>query len=190
MPTKVCLLKAMVFPVIMYRCESWTIKQGWALKNWCFWTVVLEKTLESPLDCKEIKSVHPKGNQSWIFIGRTDAEAETPILWPPDLKNWLIGKDPGCWEGLKAGGEADDIGWDGWMASPTQWTWVWTSAGSWWWTWEPGVLQSMDGRESDTTEQLNRTELSWVMCAQLFSCVQLCDHMDWTLPGSSVLGVS
>ena len=69
-------------------------KEGWALKNWCFWTVVLEKTLENPLDCKEIKPVNPKGNQSWLFIGRTDAEAEAPILWPPDVKNWLIGKDP------------------------------------------------------------------------------------------------
>ena len=69
-------------------------KKGWALKNWCFWTVVLEKTLESPLDCKEIQPVHPRGNQSWIFIGRTDAEAETPILWPPAVKNWLIWKDP------------------------------------------------------------------------------------------------
>ena len=68
-------------------------KESWALKNWCFWTVVLEKTLESPLDCKEIKSVNPKGNQSWIFIGRTDTEAETPTLWPPDVKNWLTGKD-------------------------------------------------------------------------------------------------
>ena len=69
-------------------------QEGWALKNWCFWTVVLEKTLESPLDCKEIQPVNPKGNQSWIFIGRTDAEAEAPILWPPGVKNWLIGKDP------------------------------------------------------------------------------------------------
>ena len=69
--------------------------EGWALKNWCFWTVVLEKTLKSPLDCKEIQPVHPKGNQPWIFIGRTDAKAEAPILWPPDAKNWLIGKDPG-----------------------------------------------------------------------------------------------
>ena len=101
LPTKVCLVKAMVFPVVMYGCESWTIKkaeqkkekESWASKNWSFWTVVLEKTLESPLDCKEIQSVHPKGNQSWIFIGRTDAEAETPILWPPDMKNWLIWKD-------------------------------------------------------------------------------------------------
>ena len=69
-------------------------KESWALKNWCFWTVVLEKTLESPLDYKEIKPVNPKGNQSWLFIGRTDAEAEAPILWPADVKNWLIGKDP------------------------------------------------------------------------------------------------
>ena len=69
-------------------------KESWALKNWCLWTVVLEKTLESPLECKEIQPVHPEGNQSWIFIGRTDAEAETPILWPPNAKNWLIGKDP------------------------------------------------------------------------------------------------
>ena len=68
-------------------------KESWALKNWCFWTVVLEKALESPLDCKEIQPVHPKGNQSWIFIGRTDAKAETSILWPPDVKNWLLGKD-------------------------------------------------------------------------------------------------
>ena len=76
--------------------QMWELgyKESWVLKNWCFWTVVLEKTLESPLDCKEIQSVHPKGNQHWIFIGRTDAEAETPKFWPPDAKNWLIGKDP------------------------------------------------------------------------------------------------
>ena len=94
LPTKVCLVKALVFPVVMYGCESWTIKESWVLKNWCFWTVVLEKTLESPLDCKEILPVYPKGNQSWVFIGRTDVEAETPILWPPDAKNWLFWKDP------------------------------------------------------------------------------------------------
>ena len=92
--TKVCLVKAMVFPVVMYGCESWTYKESWALKNWSFWTMVLEKTLESPLDFKEIQQVHPKGNQSWIFIGRTDAKAETPILWPPDAKSWLIRKAP------------------------------------------------------------------------------------------------
>ena len=83
LPTKVRLVKAMVFPVVMYGCESWTVRKAECRKNWCFWTVVLEKTLESPLDCKEIKPVHTKGNQSWMFIGRTDVEAETPILWPP-----------------------------------------------------------------------------------------------------------
>ena len=83
----------MFFPVVMHGCESWIIKKT-APKNGCFWTVMLENTLESPLDCKEIKPVNPKGNQSWIFIGRTDAEAEMPIFWPPDVKNWLIGKDP------------------------------------------------------------------------------------------------
>ena len=124
-------------------------EESWAPKNWCLWTVVLEKTLESPLDCKEIQPIHPKGDQSWIFIGKTDAEAETPILWPPDVKNWLIGKDPGCWERLKAGGEGDDREWDGWMASPTQWTWVWVNSGSWWWTGKPGVLWSV-GLQSRT----------------------------------------
>ena len=83
---------AMVFPVVRYECEL-DHKDGWVLKNWCFWAVLLEKTLESPLDCKDIQQVHPKGNQSWIFIGRTDAETETPIFWPPDVKTWLIGKD-------------------------------------------------------------------------------------------------
>ena len=117
--------------------------ESWAMKNWCFWTVVLERTLESPLDCKEIQPVNPEGNQSWIFIGRTDAEAEAPIRWPPDAKTWLTGKRPWCGERLKAGGEGDDRGWDGWMASPTQWTWVWASSGSWWWTGKPGMLQSM-----------------------------------------------
>ena len=90
---KVCLVKATVFPVIMYGCEL-DCKESWAPKNWCFWTVVLQKTLESPLDCKEIQPVHSKGNQSWVFIGRTDVKAEAPILWPPDAKSWLIWKDP------------------------------------------------------------------------------------------------
>ena len=123
--------------------------------------VVLEKTLESPLDFREIQPVHPKGNQSWIFIGRTDAEAETPILWPPDVKSWLIWKRPWCWERLKAGGEGDDRGWDGWMASPTRWTWVWVSSGSWWWTGKPGVLQCMGLQRvgHDWMTELNWTEL-------------------------------
>ena len=118
-------------------------KESWVLKNWFFWAVLLEKTPESPLDCKEIKPINPKGNQSWIFIGRTDAEAETPILWPPDVKNWFFGKDPDAEKRLKAGGEGDDRGWDGWMASLTWWVWVWANSGSWWWTEKSGMLQSM-----------------------------------------------
>ena len=91
--TKVRLVKAMVFPVVTYGCEL-DYNKSWAPKNWCFWTVVLEKNLESPLDSKEIQLVNPKGNQSWICTGRTDVEAGTPILWSPDAKNWLTGKDP------------------------------------------------------------------------------------------------
>ena len=94
-------------------------KESWVLKNWCLWTVVLEKTLEGPLDCKEIQSVHPKGNQSWIFIVRTDAEAEAPILWPLDAKNWLIGKDPDSGKdwGNEEKGMAEDemVGWHHWL---------------------------------------------------------------------------
>ena len=91
--TVACIVKTMVFTVVRNGCESWTLKKGWAPKNWHPWNMMLEKTLESPLDCKEIKPVHPKENQPWIFIGRTDAEAEAPILWSLDVKSWLIGKD-------------------------------------------------------------------------------------------------
>ena len=115
-------------------------KESWAQKNWCFWTMVLEKTLESSLDCKEIQPVHPKGDQSWVFIGRTDAKAETLATWCEELTHW---KRLWCWEGLGAGGEGDNRGWDGWMASPIRWTWVWMDSGSWWWTGRPGVLQFM-----------------------------------------------
>ena len=94
--TKVHIIRAMVFPVVMYGCWELDHKEGWALKNWYFWTVVLENALESPLDCKDIRPVHPKGNQSWIFTGRTRAEAEAPVLWSHDIKDWLIGKDPGA----------------------------------------------------------------------------------------------
>ena len=118
-------------------------KEGRALKNWYFWNLVLEKTPASPLDCKEIKPVNYEGNKSWIFIRRTVAEAETPILWLLDMKNWLTGKKPWCWERLKAGGEGDDRGWDGWMTSPTRWKWVWVDSRSWWWTGRPGVLRFM-----------------------------------------------
>ena len=131
-------------------------KESWAPKNWCFWTVVLEKTFENPLDHKEIKPVNPKGNQSWIFIGRTDAEVETPILGhlmqrTGSLKKTLmLGK-------LKAGRE-EDRGWDGWMASPTLWTWVWASSRSCWWTGNPGC-SPWGLKELNTTDQLNWTDL-------------------------------
>ena len=92
-------------------------KESWALKNWCFWTVVLDKTLEHPLNSKEIKPVNPKENQSWIFIGRIDAESEAPILWPPGAKSWFSGKKSLCWERLRSGGERCDRGRDIWMAS-------------------------------------------------------------------------
>ena len=132
-------------------------KEGWVLKNGCFQTVVLEKTLESPLDSKEIKPFNLKGNKPWIFIGRTDAEAEGPIFWPPDALSWLIGKD-WCWERLKAGGEGDDRGWDDWMASLTWCTWLWASSRSWWWTGKPDVLQSLG---SQRVGHGWVTELNW-----------------------------
>ena len=94
-------------------------KESWEPKTWCFWTVMWEKTLESPLDCREMQLVHPKGNQSWIFIGRTDVEAEIPILWPPDAKNWLIGKDPDSgkdWRREEKGTTEDEmVGWHHWL---------------------------------------------------------------------------
>ena len=116
-------------------------KENWAPKNRCFWTVVLEKSLESPLDNKEIKPVNPKGNQPWIFIGRTDAEAL--ILWPPEAKNWLMWKDHDAGKDWRQEEKGMTEGWDGWMASLTQWTWVCINSRNWWWTGRPGVLQSM-----------------------------------------------
>ena len=154
LPTKAHLVKAMVFPVVMY---GWKLdsKEIWVPKNWCFWTVVLEKTLES----KEIQPVQPKGNQSWIFIGRTDAEAETSILWPPDVKNWLIWKDPAAgkdWR-LEEKGMIEDemVVWHHWLNGHE-------------FEQTPGVCDGHGGllcyspwglKELDTTEQLNWTEL-------------------------------
>ena len=117
--TNVHLVKARVFPIIIYGCESWTIKKAECWKKWCFWTMVLEKTLESPLDCKEIQPVHPKGDQSWVFIGRTNVKGETPIFWPPDAKNWLIWKDPNAgkdWGQEQKGMTEDEmVGWHHWL---------------------------------------------------------------------------
>ena len=139
LPPILCFYLASGLPSGHVWLRELDLRESWAPKNWCFWTVVLEKTLESPLDCKEIQPVHPKGNQSWVFIGRTDAEAEAPTLapWCEEQTHW---KRPWCWERLKAG-ERDDRGWDGWLA---WWTWVWTSSGRWWRTEKPGVLQSME----------------------------------------------
>ena len=134
--TKVFLVKGMVFPIVVCRCEIWTIKKAEhvsinAFELWCW-----KRLLRVPWTAR---TVNPKGNQSWIFTGRTDAEVETPLLWPPDVKNWLIGKDPDAgkdWSRRRR----NNRGRDGWMASPTQWTWVWACSGSWWWTGRPGVL--------------------------------------------------
>ena len=130
-------------------------KEGWVLKNWCSWTVVLEKTLESPLDCKKIKPVNPKGNQSWIFIGRTDAEAEALILWPPDAKNWLHWKRPWCWERLRAEekGTTEDkmVGWHHQLNKHESEQTPWDSGGQ-------GSLlccSPWDHKELDMTERLN-----------------------------------
>ena len=137
-------------------------KECWALKNWCFWTVVLEKTLESPLDSKDIQPVYPKENQSWIFICKHwcwSWNSNPLAIWCEELTHL---KRPWCWERLKMGGEGDNR--DGWMASPIQWTWVWVNSGSWWWIGRPGVLQSMGSQrvEHDWTTELNWTETSHV----------------------------
>ena len=134
-------------------------EEGWAPKNWCFWTVVLEKMLESPLDCKEIQPVHSEGDQPWDFFGRNDAKAETPVLWPPHAKDWLIGKDSDAGRDWEQEGKGT-TGWDGWMASLTQWTWVWVNSRSWWWTGRPGMLRFMGSQRvgHDWLTELNWTE--------------------------------
>ena len=138
-------------------------EEGWALKNWCFWTVVFEKTLESPLDCKETQPVHSEGDQPWIFFGGNDAEAETPVLWPPHAKIWLIGKDSDAgrdWGQEEKGTTEDEMaGWHHWLdRRESEWT--------------PGVGDRQGGlvccdswgcKESDTTERLNWTELNWML---------------------------
>ena len=128
-------------------------KESRAPKNWCFWIMVLEKTLESPLDCKEIKLVNPKGNQSWMFIGRTDVETEIPILWPPGVKNWLIGKDPDAgkdWSQEEKRATEDEM--VGWHHQPDG-----HEFGSWWWTGRPGVLQSMGSQSQAWLSRQSQT---------------------------------
>ena len=141
MLTKVYLVKAMVLPVVMYRCESWTIK-GCTPRNWCFWIVVLEKTLEGPLDCKEIQPVHPKGDSPGCSLEglllKLKLQFFDHLLRKADSfeKTLTLGK-------IEGRGEGNGRRWDGWMASLTQWIWVWAISGSWWWIERPGVLQSM-----------------------------------------------
>ena len=155
LPTKVRLVKTMVFPVVIYRLYLLDYKESWVPKNWCFWTVMLEKTFESPLDCKEIQPVHPKWDQSWVLIVKADVEAETPILWPPDGKNWLIWKDSVAgkdWRWEEKGTTEDEmVGWHHWL-NGHEFEQV------------PGVGDGQGGlafcspwgcKESGTTEQLN-----------------------------------
>ena len=142
-------------------------KESWARKNWFFW--YWRRLLRVPWTArrsnqsilKEIQPVHPKGDQSWVFIGRTDVEAEVPVLWPRDAKSWLIWKDPDAEKDWRQEEKGTNRGWDGWMASPTQWTWVWVDSGSWWWTGRPGALQSMGLQRVryDWATELNWTEL-------------------------------
>ena len=156
--TKVHLVKAIVFPVVMYGCENWNIKKT-ECQRWCFWTVMLENTLENPLDCKEIQPVHPKGDQSWVFIGRTDVEAETPIFWPHDTKSWLICKDLDAGKdwGQEEKGKTEDemVGWHHQLSGHGfEWT---LGVGD-----EQGGLVccgSWDCKELDTTEWLNWTDV-------------------------------
>ena len=159
MPTKVHLVKAIGFPVIMYWCERWTIKKAEcrrtdALELW------LEKTLESPLDCKEIQSVHPKGDQSWVFIGRTDVEAETPILWPPDAKTWLIWKDPDAgkvWgQGEKGTTEDEMIEWQHWFNG---FVFRWTPGVG---DGQGGLASAVHGVAKSRTRLSDWTELNWL----------------------------
>ena len=157
LPTKVRLVKVMVFPVVMYGCEDY--KESWAPKNWCFWTVVLKKTLESPLDCKEIQPVHSEGDQPWDFFGRNDAKAETPVLWPPHEKSWLIGKDSDAgrdWGRRRRGQQRMR-----WLDGITDSMDMSLSELQELVMERPGMLQLWGHKELDTTERLNWTELNW-----------------------------
>ena len=138
-------------------------EESWELMNWCFWTAVLEKTLESPLDCKEIQLVRSEGDQPWDFFGRNDAEAETPVLWPPHVKSWLIGKDSHAgrdWGQEEKGTTEDEMaGWHHWLDGCES---EWTPGGSWWWTGRPGVLRFMESQRvgHDWATELNWTDAS------------------------------
>ena len=159
-------------------------KVSWALKNWCFWTVVMEKTLESPLDCQEIQPVHPKGNQTLMFIGRTDAEAETPILWPPDVKNWLFGKDPKAgkdWRQEEKGMTEDEmVGWHRWLVDMSlRNLWELLMDSEPWCATVHGVAKSQT-RLSDWTDWLSYDFSLWKVVT--FSCLWSCFPISDQLP--------
>ena len=170
------------------------VPQRWlSTEKLTLWSVVLKKTLEIPLECKEIKPVNPKGNQSWIFIGRTDAEAETPILWPPDVKNWLTGEDPDArkdWRQEDKGTTEDEMaGWHHWLDKT-----CWASSRSWWWTEKPGVLQTMESQNvgGEWATELNQT---WYYPFPGNRLLDSCDipkvstKIDWTYTSSGNLKI-
>ena len=180
----------MVFPVVMYR--ELDHKEGWVLKNWCFQTVVLEKTLENSLDNKEIKLVNPKANQARTFI--RSWSTNTLTTWYKQPAQW---KRAWFWENLRVGGERGDRGWDGWMASPSQWTWVWVDSGSWWCTGRPGVLQFMglqrvghdwmtelNWRDTIEFSSFHCTKLQWEVCNCKGALTWLFWQSDLRLPAS------
>ena len=181
LPTNIHLVKAMAFTVVMYGCESWTVKKAElqridAFELWC-----RRRLLRVPWTAR-------RSNQSILKdIRRNDAKAETPVLCPPHAKSWLIGKDweGWCWEGLGARGEGDDKEWDGWMASPTQWMWVWVNSGSWWWTGKPGVLWFMG---SQKVRHIWATEMNWASTVEYRSSpFWLCSYKTLqSMPISSV----
>ena len=168
--TKVCLVKAMV----LYWCEDvcmWELdcEESWALKNWCFWTVVLEKTPESPSDCKVIQPVHSKGDSPWVFFGRTEAKAETPVLWSLHAKSWLTGKisDAGRDWGQEEKGMTEDemAGWHQRLGA-----WVWVNSGSWWWTERPRVLRFMGSQRVGHDWATELTDHNLYSYTYLFIC--------------------
>ena len=158
LPTKVYLVKAMVF--FSSHVRMWVGLRKLSTEELMLLNCGVGEDSWESLGLQGIQPVHPKGYQSWIFIGRTDAEAETPILWPPDAKN-ITWKRPWCWKRLKTEGEGDNRGWDGWMASLIQWTWVWVNSGSWWWTGRPGVLQSL-GLQTDGHDWATELKWNWI----------------------------
>ena len=163
LPTKVHLVKSMVFPVVMYGYESWTIKKAECRRTDAFELWYWRRFLRIPWTARRSNQSHPKGDQSWVFIGRTHIKAETPIPWATWCKELTHWKRSWCWERLKVGGEGDDRGWDGWTASPTWWTWVWVDSGMWWASGRSGVLQSTGSQRlgHDWATVLKWTELNW-----------------------------